>query len=110
MVSFFLRVLVKAELTTRRLKKKVSRVVDGSHPARHHCCSPHSSSKYPPLLQASIHITDAFLAQQIGPSALVGIALFVFLTPVQTRVMRMQFQVRKSSMKASLSTTLSPLL
>ncbi|KAL7417822.1 ABC protein [Mrakia frigida] len=44
-------------------------------------------------------ITAVLLILQIGPSALVGIALFIFLTPVQTRVMRMQFQVRKSSMK-----------
>lgn len=36
---------------------------------------------------------------QIGPSALVGISLFAILTPVQTRVMRLQFDVRKKSMK-----------
>jgi hypothetical protein len=39
------------------------------------------------------------LLLQIGPSALVGISLFLLLTPVQTRIMGMQFQVRKRSMR-----------
>lgn len=39
------------------------------------------------------------LVLQIGPSALVGISLFLLLTPVQTRIMGMQFQVRKRSMR-----------
>lgn len=36
---------------------------------------------------------------QIGPSALVGFAVFVLLAPVQTNFMKTSFRVRKRSMK-----------
>ena len=45
------------------------------------------------------HKATVLLLLQIGPSALVGISLFLLLTPVQTRIMGMQFQVRKRSMR-----------
>lgn len=35
---------------------------------------------------------------QIGPSALVGMSLFVILTPLQTWFMKLSFKVRQSSM------------
>ena len=36
---------------------------------------------------------------QLGPSALAGFAVFVVLTPVQTRVMAQLFQYREKSME-----------
>lgn len=76
--------------------------LDGSNPARHQCVRflTERMDRAQCLNVLSFHLTATILLLlQIGPSALVGIALFIFLTPVQTRIMGMQFQVRKRSMR-----------
>lgn len=46
-----------------------------------------------------IAVCTVLLLVQIGPSALVGLALFILLIPVQSKVMAWQVKIRKKSMQ-----------
>lgn len=54
-------------------------------------------SKHLVLQRNKEELLGRLRAIQIGPSALVGMSLFVLLTPLQTWFMKLSFKVRQSS-------------
>jgi ABC-type bacteriocin/lantibiotic exporter with double-glycine peptidase domain len=43
----------------------------------------------------------ALLTANLGPSALAGFSVFIILTPIQGRVMRSLFQIRRKTMEST---------